>query len=68
VFFLHHRAAVARDSGYAVSPFPNREPAIDTDDSHFPHQRLAKTAKTSCACLSVDALVSSQINFPSLNR
>jgi hypothetical protein len=29
---------------------------------------FANTAKTSCACLSVDALVSIQINLPSLNR
>ena len=31
-------------------------------------QWFAQTAKTSCACLSVDALVSNQTNFPSLNR
>jgi hypothetical protein len=31
-------------------------------------QWFAKTAKTSCACLSVDALVSNLTNFPSLNR
>lgn len=30
--------------------------------------RLARTAKTSCACLAVLAFGSSQTNFPSLNR
>ena len=30
--------------------------------------RCAKTANTSCACLSVDAFVSIHISFPSLNK
>jgi hypothetical protein len=31
-------------------------------------QWFTKTVKTSCACLSVDAFVSNQTNFPSLNK
>jgi len=40
---------------------------LDARGRGNPHW-FAKTAKTSCACLSVDALVSNQTNFPSLNR